>query len=156
MKLLLQYLKPYKWLMVLTLIMATINQVFSMMDPWIFGKMFDKFVTHPHAGNRTSDEYLSNVLLYLGMLIGVAMVSRIAKAFQDYFGNVVVQKFGARLFTDGLKHSMKLPYQDFEDQRSGETLSVLSKVRADTEKFIISFNNILLTLTLGHRKKLDD
>jgi len=149
MKLLLQYLKPYKWLMVLTLIMATINQVFSMMDPWIFGKMFDKFVTHPHAGNRTSDEYLSNVLLYLGMLIGVAMVSRIAKAFQDYFGNVVVQKFGARLFTDGLKHSMKLPYQDFEDQRSGETLSVLSKVRADTEKFIISFNNILFGILVG-------
>ena len=149
MKLLLQYLKPYKWLMVLTLIMATINQVFSMMDPWIFGKMFDKFVTHPHAGNRTSDEYLSNVLLYLGMLIGVAMVSRIAKAFQDYFGNVVVQKFGARLFTDCLKHSMKLPYQDFEDQRSGETLSVLSKVRADTEKFIISFNNILFGILVG-------
>ena len=149
MKLLLQYLKPYKWLMVLTLIMATINQVFSMMDPWIFGKMFDKFVTHPHAGNRTSDEYLSNVLLYLGMLIGVAMVSRIAKSFQDYFGNVVVQKFGARLFTDGLKHSMKLPYQDFEDQRSGETLSVLSKVRADTEKFIISFNNILFGILVG-------
>jgi ATP-binding cassette subfamily B protein len=149
MKLLLQYLKPYKWLMVLTLIMATINQVFSMMDPWIFGKMFDKFVTHPHAGNRTSSEYLSKVLLYLGMLIGVAMVSRIAKAFQDYFGNVVVQKFGAKLFTDGLKHSMKLPYQDFEDQRSGETLSVLSKVRADTEKFIISFNNILFGILVG-------
>ena len=149
MKLLLQYLKPYKWLMVLTLILATINQVFSMMDPWIFGKMFDKFVTHPHANNRSSGDYLSNVLLYLGMLIGVAMVSRIAKAFQDYFGNVVVQKFGARLFTDGLKHSMKLPYQDFEDQRSGETLSVLSKVRADTEKFIISFNNILFGILVG-------
>ncbi|MEO9021653.1 MAG: ABC transporter ATP-binding protein [Ginsengibacter sp.] len=149
MKLLLQYLKPYKWLMALTLLLATINQVFSMMDPWIFGKMFDKFVTHPHAGNRTSGEYLSNVLLYLGMLIGVAMVSRIAKAFQDYFGNVVVQKFGARLFTDGLKHSMTLPYQDFEDQRSGETLSILSKVRADTEKFIISFNNILFGILVG-------
>lgn len=149
MKLLLQYLKPYKWLMALTLVLATVNQVFSMMDPWIFGKMFDKFVTHPHVNNRSSGEYLSNVLLYLGMLIGVAMVSRIAKAFQDYFGNVVVQKFGARLFTDGLKHSMKLPYQDFEDQRSGETLSVLSKVRADTEKFIISFNNILFGILVG-------
>lgn len=149
MKLLLQYLKPYKWLMALTLLLATINQVFSMMDPLIFGKMFDKFVTHPHAGGRTQSAYLSNVMLYLGMLIGVAMVSRIAKAFQDYFGNVVVQKFGARLFTDGLKHSMKLPYQDFEDQRSGETLSVLSKVRADTEKFIISFNNILFGIIVG-------
>jgi ATP-binding cassette subfamily B protein len=135
--------------MALTLLLATINQTFSMMDPLIFGKMFDEFVTNPHSGNRTEGQYLSHVLLYLGMLIGVAMVSRIAKAFQDYFGNVVVQKFGARLFTDGLKHSMRLPYQDFEDQRSGETLSVLSKVRADTEKFITSFNNILFGILVG-------
>ncbi|HJY21702.1 MAG TPA: ABC transporter ATP-binding protein [Hanamia sp.] len=149
MKLLLQYLKPYKWLMALTLLLASINQVFSMLDPLIFGKMFDEFVTRPHANNRTQSQYLTEVLFYLGMLIGVAMVSRIAKAFQDYFGNVVVQKFGARLFTDGLKHSMKLPYQDFEDQRSGETLSVLSKVRADTEKFIVSFNNILFGIIVG-------
>jgi ATP-binding cassette subfamily B protein len=149
MKLLLQYLKPYKWLMALTLLLASINQVFSMLDPLIFGKMFDEFVTRPHANNRTQSQYLTEVLFYLGMLIGVAMVSRIAKAFQDYFGNVVVQKFGASLFTDGLKHSMRLPYQDFEDQRSGETLSVLSKVRADTEKFIVSFNNILFGIIVG-------
>jgi ATP-binding cassette subfamily B protein len=149
MKLMIKYLKPYKWLMALTLLLATINQVFSMMDPLIFGKMFDKFITNPHAGNRTQQSYLSEVLVYLGMLIGVAMVSRIAKAFQDYFGNVVVQKFGARLFTDGLKHSMKLPFQDFEDQSSGETLSVLSKVRSDTEKFITSFNNILFGILVG-------
>ncbi|MEO6136177.1 MAG: ABC transporter ATP-binding protein [Ginsengibacter sp.] len=149
MKLLFTYLKPYKWLMALTLLLATINQVFSMMDPLIFGKMFDKFVTNPHVGNRTQSEFLSQILLYLGMLIGVAMVSRIAKAFQDYFGNVVVQKFGAKLFTDGLRHSLKLPFQDFEDQRSGETLSILSKVRSDTEKFITSFNNILFGILVG-------
>ena len=135
--------------MALTLGLAAINQVFSMMDPLIFGKMFDQFVTHPHKNGRTQSDYLSGVLVYLALLIGVAMVSRIAKAFQDYFGNVVVQKFGARLFTDGLKHSMKLPYQDFEDQSSGETLSILSKVRADTEKFIVSFNNILFGIIVG-------
>jgi ATP-binding cassette subfamily B protein len=77
------------------------------------------------------------------------MVSRIAKAFQDYFSNVVVQKFGAKIFTDGLQHSMKLPYQEFEDQRSGETLSILTKVRTDTEKFIIAFISIVFTILVG-------
>jgi ATP-binding cassette, subfamily B, bacterial len=81
--------------------------------------------------------------------IGVAMVSRIAKNFQDYFLNVVVQKFGAKVFTDGLQHAMKLPYQEFEDQRSGETLSILQKVRTDTEKFINNFVNILFTVLVG-------
>ncbi len=149
MKLLISYLKPYKWLLVLALALATINQVFSMLDPLIFGKMFDKFVTDPHQGGRTRPEFIKGVIYYLGMLIGVAMISRIAKAFQDYFGNVVVQKFGASLFTDGLRHSMKLPYQDFEDQRSGETLSILSKVRSDTEKFIVNFINIIFGILVG-------
>ena len=77
------------------------------------------------------------------------MVSRIAKAFQDYFGNVLVQKFGATIFTDGLKHSMRLPYQDFEDQSSGETLSILTKVRADTEKFITNFINVFFVIIVS-------
>ena len=81
--------------------------------------------------------------------ITVAMVSRIAKAFQDYFLTTITQKFGATVFTDGLQHAMKLPYQDFEDQRSGETLSILSKVRIDTEKFIAAFINILFPVVVG-------
>ncbi|CAG0904759.1 unnamed protein product, partial [Darwinula stevensoni] len=28
---------------------------------------------------------------------------------------------------EGLKHAMSLPYHEFEDQRSGETLSILQK-----------------------------
>ncbi|MEO6948937.1 MAG: ABC transporter ATP-binding protein [Ginsengibacter sp.] len=149
MKILISYLKPYKWLLALTLLFATINQVFSMLDPLIFGKIFDKFVTNPHAEGRTQSEFIYGVLKYLGMIVGVAMVSRIAKAFQDYFGSVVVQKFGARMFTDGLQHSMKLPFQDFEDQSSGETLSILSKVRTDTEKLVIAFTNILFGIIVG-------
>jgi ATP-binding cassette subfamily B protein len=60
-----------------------------------------------------------------------------------------VQKFGAKVFTDGLQHAMKLPYAEFEDQRSGETLSILQKVRTDTEKFINNFVNVLLLFLLG-------
>lgn len=149
MKILLSYLKPFKWLLGLTLLMAAINQVFSLFDPLIFGKMFDKFVTHPHAGAQSRSDFLWGISGYLGLLIGVAMISRIAKAFQDYFGNVVTQKFGAKIFTDGLRHSMKLPFWEFEDQRSGETLSILIKVRADTEKFITAFNNILFGIVVG-------
>lgn len=161
MKLLLLYLKPYKWLVLLALFLAAINQSFSMLDPYFFGKVFDLFLTHPYekgyyensrfvvTGPRTESEFLWGVAGYLGILIGVAMVSRIAKAFQDYFSNVIVQKFGARIFTDGLKHSMKLPFQDFEDQRSGETLSILTKVRTDTEKFIIAFINVLFAILVG-------
>ncbi len=161
MKLLLSYLKPYKGLMALALFLAAINQVFSLLDPYFFGKMFQVYGVHAHetghyvkndfikTGDRSQSQFVWGVLGYLGILISVAMISRIAKAFQDYFGNVVVQKFGAKLFTDGLRHSLRLPFQEFEDQRSGETLSILTKVRTDTEKFIVSFINILFGLLVG-------
>ncbi|NCI48826.1 ABC transporter ATP-binding protein [Sediminibacterium roseum] len=162
MKLLLRYLAPYKWLVLLALLLAAINQSFSMLDPLFFGRLLDQYAMHPFEKGhfdankkfvadavRTQSEFIWGVLGFLGILISVAMVSRIAKAFQDYFSNVVVQKFGAKIFTDGLRHSMKLPYQEFEDQRSGETLSILTKVRTDTEKFIISFINVLFSIIVG-------
>ncbi|RPE12870.1 ABC transporter ATP-binding protein [Chitinophaga lutea] len=157
MKLLLKYLQNYKWLIALALLLATVNQVFSLMDPWIFGKIVDQFAAHPHSYNKTGEpvvprgqhEYLYGVLMLLLASIGVAMVSRIAKAFQDYFVSAITQKLGAQMYTDGLRHSMRLPYQEFEDQRSGETLAVLQKVRVDSEKFISQFINILFTTLVG-------
>ncbi|HVG42415.1 MAG TPA: ABC transporter transmembrane domain-containing protein, partial [Chitinophagaceae bacterium] len=153
MKLLLQYLKPYRWLIVLALFLAAVNQVFSLFSPMIIGQVMDKLATHPHtdeAGRpRTEHQYIMGVLYFLSLLIGTAMVSRIAKAFQDYVVNVIIQKFGAKIFTDGLRHSMRLPYQEFEDQRSGETLSILTKVRADTEKFIGFFINVFFGIIVS-------
>jgi len=153
MKILLQYLKPYKWMVLFTLLLAGINQTFSLFDPMIFGKAIDLFANDPHKAidgvPRTENQYISGIMLYLLMLVGTAMVSRIAKAFQDYFSSVIIQKFGAKIFTDGLKHSMRLPYQDFEDQRSGETLSILTKVRSDTEKFISNFINVVFGILIS-------
>ncbi len=159
MKILLSYIKPYKWLVVLALFLAAVNQVFSLFAPAITGHILDSFVNHPHIfpdkTPRTEHEFFfgegkfHGLLFFLILLIGTAMVSRIAKAFQDYFGNVLIQKFGATIFTDGLKHSMMLPYQDFEDQSSGETLSILTKVRADTEKFITNFINVFFVIIVS-------
>ena len=58
---------------------------------------------------------------------------------------LVVQKFGTQIFNDGLRQTLRLRYQEFEDQRSGETLAILLKVRSDTERFINSFINILFS-----------
>ncbi len=163
MKILLTYLKPYKWLVGLTLLLAAINMGFSLIDPILLGKLVNLAADHKATGFssekfywgysqtlRNGKPYLEIGVFYILIFsITVAMISRIAKAFQDYFLNLVIQKFGARVFTDGLKHAMRLPYQDFEDQRSGETLSILTKVRADVEKFMINFINILFGVLVG-------
>lgn len=152
MKVLLNYLKPYKGLVFLVLLLAAMNIGFSLIDPIIFGRLIDlanKYNNNKSAYPSFFWSFATPVLWLLGASIGVAMVSRIAKNFQDYFLNVIQQKFGAKVFTDGLKHAMRLPYQEFEDQRSGETLSILQKVRTDTERFMNSFVNILFTVIVG-------
>lgn len=153
MKLLIKYLKAYKWIVVLTLFLAAINTIFSLIDPILFGKIIkiaEEFVNNKNKGINTNwNIYGWSVMNILFLSMGTAMVSRIAKNFQDYFANVIIQKFGAKIFTDGLQHAMKLPYQDFEDQRSGETLSILTKVRTDTEKFINYFLNALFAIIVG-------
>lgn len=167
MKLLLKYLQPYRWLVALTLFLAAINIGFSLVDPILFGKLVNLANEHQSVKapgkfdwatffwsyewiSRKGARYLQIGVFYILLLsISVAMISRIAKAFQDYFLNVVIQKFGASVFTDGLQHAMKLPYQQFEDQRSGETLSILTKVRTDVEKFMINFINILFGVIVG-------
>ncbi|WP_294202616.1 ABC transporter ATP-binding protein [uncultured Chryseobacterium sp.] len=161
MKVLLHYLKPYRLLIFISLLLASVNQVFSLFSPAITGNILDRLVTHPNFFDkektlpRTMDDYLygtdiyHGVFYFLGLLIGTAMISRIAKAFQDYVVNVIIQKFGAKIFTDGLRHSMRLPYHEFEDQRSGETLSILTKVREDTVKFINNFINIFFGILVS-------
>ncbi|WP_222165228.1 ABC transporter ATP-binding protein [Edaphocola aurantiacus] len=151
MKLLYQYLSRYKLLIILALLLAAINQVFSLMTPYILGNyLINPYASKVEAFRAGAEQaYFNGILLGLGLIIGSAMISRIAKAFQDYAVNVIIQKFGARLYTDGLKHSLQLPFQEFEDQRSGETLSVLIKARADCEKFITNFINILFATLVG-------
>ena len=153
MKILIQYIKPFKGLVFLAFLLAAINQTFSLFDPMIFGKLIDGFAKNPfldpEGNERTQAMFLKGVGNMLLLLVGTAMVSRIAKAFQDYTVNVIIQKFGAALFTDGLRHSMQLPYQAFEDQRSGETLSILTKARADCEKFISYVINVVFGIVVS-------
>ncbi|HSY60351.1 MAG TPA: ABC transporter ATP-binding protein [Cytophaga sp.] len=147
MKLLLNYLKNYKGLIAIALLLASTSQVFSLLDPHITGKIVDNFIEKKDVLSR--EEFVRGILLLVGLGIGAAMVSRIAKNLQDYFTSIIVQKLGARMYADGLKHSLELPYQTFEDQRSGETLGILQKVRTDSEKFITSFISVLFASVVG-------
>lgn len=147
MKILAEYLKKYKALLLLALFLAAVNQIFSLLDPWIFRQIIDTYVTH--YKDYTTSEFFKGAGMLILAAMGVAMVSRIAKNFQDYYVNVITQRLGAKIYSDGLAHSLDLPYSVFEDQRSGETLGILQKVRTDTEKLITSFINILFTSIVG-------
>ncbi len=147
MALLFHYLKKHLRLVLLALLLAAVNQIFSLLDPLIFRHIIDSYATKFHQ--YTTGQFISGVSLLLGAAVGVAFISRVAKNFQDYYVNVVTQQTGAQLYADGVERSLSLPYIVFEDQRSGETLGKLQKVRSDVERFITAFVNILFTATVG-------
>ena len=143
MKVLLRYLKQYKTTVFGALALASINQIFSLLDPYIFRKIIDDVATVYRAETHSAHDFWMAILPLSAASIGVAFVSRVAKNFQDYYINTVTQRVGAQIYADGIGHSLELPYETFEDQRSGETLGILQKVRTDVEKLILVGINIL-------------
>lgn len=129
------------------LLLATISQTFSMLDPWVGRNILDQYLIPKNT--HSSDQFLWGVTAWLGIGVGVAMVSRIAKNLQDYFVNVVMQKAGAKIFMDGIEHTLDLPYEDYEDRRSGETLNILQKVRSDSERLISLAINLIYSSLVG-------
>src|SRR5262245_20412617 len=147
MRLLYSYLRAHRKMVVLILVLAAINQIFSLLDPVIFRHVIDRYATR--FSEYTTGQFFRGLSLLLAAAVGVAFVSRIAKNFQDYYINLITQRLGAQLYSDGIRHSLELPYSVFEDRSSGETLGKLQKVRSDVERLISASINVLYTSLVG-------
>lgn len=147
MKLILSYLKEHKKLLGLALILAAVNQIFSMLDPQLFRLIIDNYASR--VGELSQAEFLRGVGLLLLGIIGVAFVSRTAKAFQDYYANVVSESVGAEMYADSVRHVFSLPYRAFEDERSGSILLNLQKARDNTKELIQNFINVVFFSAVG-------
>jgi len=92
MKIFWKYLRPYKWLAILSMALAAIAQALNFLDPVIFGIILDKYALN--TGSRTEKELITGVLQLLGLAILVSIAAKLAKTFQEYVLRLVVQKFG--------------------------------------------------------------
>ncbi|MES2416221.1 MAG: ABC transporter ATP-binding protein [Patescibacteria group bacterium] len=135
------YLKKYWKLCILVLVLALINQFFSLLEPYITQLLIDKYASH--FIDYTESAFLRGVGLLILAFIGTALVSRVAKNFQDYYLNTISKHTGADMYREGVRHSLSLPYSIFEDERSGETLGKLQKARQDTENLMIQIVNTI-------------
>ncbi len=147
MKIFWTYLKPYRWLVLFSLTLAAVAQMLTLLDPVILGKIIDNYVLNP--GGKSENELINGVLFWLTIAVCVAILARLAKSSQEYVLRLVVQKFGMQLFNDGLRQTLRLSYQEYEMQRSGETVSNLQKVRTDIERFLNAFVNIIFSSAVG-------
>ena len=147
MKILYKYIKQHKKILILALVLATINQVFSLLDPQIFRLIIDNYATK--ANTLPRDVFLKGIILLLLASMGVALISRIAKNFQDYFVSSITQRVGTQMYSDSLEHTLSLPYEVFEDRRSGEVLQKLQKARIDSQTYITTSINVAFLSLIG-------
>ena len=142
-----QYTKKYKGLILLALILAAINQLFSLLDPQILRLLIDNYASK--TNELSKDVFIKGVGFLLLAFIGVAFVSRLAKNFQDYFVSAITQKVGTDMYAMGVNHTFSLPYGIFEDRKSGEILQKLQKARLDSQTVIQSLINIVFLSLIG-------
>jgi ATP-binding cassette subfamily B protein len=147
MKLLWQYLKPHRRLVVFSLILAALAQLASLIDPVIFGQIIDRFTSPKKV--YSGGQLINGILYWLLIALGIALLSKLFKSLQDYFTRKAVALFGMQVFNDGLKQTLRLSFQEFEESRSGTTLSILQKVKTDAERFINSFITVLFSSLVG-------
>ncbi len=142
-----KYVRPLRWWVALSLLLAGTAQILTLVDPLIFGIIIDRYALNPD--NKPDDVLIRGALGWLLVAAAVALAARIARTFQDYVLALVVQKFGMQVFNDGLRQTLKLSFQEFEDRSSGESMAMLQKVRSDTERFITASVNILFSSIVG-------
>jgi len=147
MKILVKYLLPHKWLIILSLVLAATAQLLSLLDPVIFGKIIDDYSTNKYGLSQRA--LVSQVIYWLLIALGIGLLSRMCKSVQEFLTRRAVASFGMNIFNDGLKQTLRLTFQEFEENRSGATLSVLQKVKTDAERFINAFINILFSSLVG-------
>lgn len=147
MKILWKYLKPHRALITFSLVLAAAAQLLNLLDPVIFGKIIDNYATNKH--NLSQQELINGVVYWLLIALGIALMARLSKAAQEYFTRKAVARFGMNIFNDGLKQTLRLSFQEFEESRSGTTLAVLQKVKTDAERFINSFISVLFSSLVG-------
>jgi ATP-binding cassette, subfamily B, bacterial len=147
MKILWKYLRPHSGTIFLCLFLATVSQLLNLLDPIIFGKIIDDYATK--IDSQAPRQLIREVLLWLALAVGVALLARLARAMQDYTMRKTVAAFGMHIFNDGLRQTLRLNFQEFEESRSGETLAVLQKVKTDTERFVNSFINVVFSSMVG-------
>lgn len=140
MKTFVSYLKPEKKILVLALFMASLNQIFSLLNPQVFGRIIDDYASV--ANTYITSDFIRGVGLLLLLYVFFALISRTAKAFQDYFVNIVSEKVGTRMYAQYVEQVFSIPFQVFENNQSGSILQKMQKARDQVKKLITDLINI--------------
>jgi ATP-binding cassette subfamily B protein len=147
MRTLWQYLKLHRGWVFLALLLAAVAQILQLIDPLILGRVIDDYVLNPT--NLPQEELIRGAAGWLLLALGISLTARLASTIQDYILTLIAQSAGKHIFDDGLRQTLRLSFQEYDDTSSGEALAVLQKVRADSQSFIMSAVDVFFSTIIS-------
>lgn len=137
-KLMRNYLKDYKWKLIVVLIFAIGSTIFTIVGPKILGnattEIFNGIVSKISGGTGIDFGKVAGILL---TLLGLYTISVIFSAIQSFTMTSVSQNLTYRLRNDIAKKINKLPMKYFDKKTNGEVLSVITN---DVDTFSQNMN----------------
>lgn len=137
-KLMKNYLKDYKWKLIIVLIFAIGSTIFTIVGPKILGnattEIFNGIVSKISGGVGINFEKVAEILL---TLLGLYTISVLFSAIQSFTMTSVSQNLTYRLRNDIAKKINKLPMKYFDKKTNGEVLSVITN---DVDTFSQNMN----------------
>lgn len=109
--------------------------------------MVDNYITKYQQ--LSWNTFMYGVLGLLVLSMAVALAARISKHLQNYYVSSSSQKIGAGIYAQSVGSVLSLPFEIFEDERSGDLLEKLQKARTDLQQFIVVLINMAFSLGIG-------
>ena len=142
MVLLWKYLRPQRGLAGLALLLAAVSQVLMLVDPIILGWLIDDYANQRDV--KSEDELVRGALglLVLAIAVAIASAPRVPCRVRDAAP-------GARFGTQSSRRPAQTMRMNFRVRGPsiGAPLSLLRRVRRDTERFINAFINAVCLAT---------
>lgn len=137
-KLMKNYLKDYKWKLIIVLIFAIGSTIFTIVGPKILGnattEIFNGIVSKISGGAGIDFGKVAGILL---TLLGLYAISVLFSAVQSFTMTSVSQNLTYRLRNDIAQKINKLPMKYFDKKTNGEVLSVITN---DVDTFSQNMN----------------
>lgn len=122
-----QYLKPYRFALLVVFIFAVASTIFSIVGPKILGnattEMFTGIVSKIQGGPGINFEKIGNILITLLVLY---IISAAFGSIQGLIMTQVSQKLTYKLRNDLAQKLNKLPMNYFDKKTNGEVLSIIT------------------------------
>ncbi len=127
MKRLIAYMKPYYFMMAISLIFAILSTVFMVLGPDILGKavteLSNGFIGKVQGNGAINFNRISRILLFL---LGLYLVSTLCNGIQRWIMAGISQKVSFNLRSSMVKKMNRLPFAYYDRQSHGEVLSRFS------------------------------